>query len=126
MNSHIVNCLEPRPKPSASRDCSTGQSIHGFFCRHRGNQFASTALILPMTERFTADIRHYIDTRRLDLVRFAKGQSKDKVAQGYLAGRSGSGQILFAGQIYLNGHEYAKRQCLKVLWLRAEQGKQPR
>jgi len=43
-----------------------------------------------MTERFTADIRHYIDTRRLDLVRFAKGQ------------------------------------CLKVLWLRAEQGKQPR
>jgi len=62
-----------------------------------------------MTERFTADIRHYIDTRRLDLVRFAKGQSKDKVAQ-----------------IYLNGHEYAKRQCLKVLWLRAEQGKQPR
>jgi len=26
-----------------------------------------------VTERFAADIRHYIDTRRLDLVRFAKG-----------------------------------------------------
>ena len=51
-----------------------GQGIHRFFCQHRGNRFVSSALMLPMTERFTADIRHYIDTRRLDLVRFAKGQ----------------------------------------------------
>jgi hypothetical protein len=48
-----------------------GQGIHGFFCYHRGNQFDSSALMMPMTERFAADIRHYIDTRRLDLVRFA-------------------------------------------------------
>ncbi len=74
-----------------------GQGIHGFFCQHRGNQFVSTALMMPMTERFAADIRHYIDTWRLDLVRFAKGQSKDQVAKGYLAGRSGGDQILFAG-----------------------------
>src|SRR5258708_30037960 len=74
-----------------------GQGIHGFFCHHRGNQFASSALMLPMTEHFAADIRHYIDTRRLDLVRFAKGQSKDQVAKGYLAGKSGGDPILFAG-----------------------------
>jgi hypothetical protein len=49
-----------------------GQGIHGFFCQHHGNQFVSTTLMLPMTERFAADIRHY-----------------------------------------LNGHEYAKQQCLK-------------
>jgi hypothetical protein len=150
-----------------------GQGIHGFFCFHRGNQFASSALMLPMTEHFTADIRHYIDTRRLDLVRFAKGQSKDQVARGYLAGKTGGDQILFVGvaqekariwrtsqrtdrvtgkrypwlyqdqamvnhwyfygfdadfgpfyikfcgyfpftgQIYFNGHEYAKQQCRK-------------
>ena len=41
-----------------------GQGIHNFFCQHRGNRFVSSALMLPMTERFTADIRHYIDTRR--------------------------------------------------------------
>src|SRR5215475_7572212 len=41
-----------------------GQGIHGFFCRHRGNRFVSSALMLPMTEHFTADIRHYIGTRR--------------------------------------------------------------
>src|SRR5487761_1571402 len=67
-----------------------GQGIHGFFCHHRGNQFASSALMMPMTEHFAAAIRHYIDTRRLELVRFAKGQSKDQVAKEYLAGRSGT------------------------------------
>jgi hypothetical protein len=74
-----------------------GQGIHGFFCHHRGYQFVSSALMRPMTERFAADIRHYIDVRGLDLVRFAKGQSKDEVARGYLAGHDGGEQILFAG-----------------------------
>ena len=41
-----------------------GQGIHRFFCQHRGNQFVSSALMLPMTARFGAGIRHYIDTRR--------------------------------------------------------------
>ena len=74
-----------------------GQGIRNFFCQHRGYRFASSALMLPMTERFTADIRHYIDTRRLDLVRFAKGQSKDQVAKEYLAGHHGGECILFVG-----------------------------
>ena len=150
-----------------------GQGIHNFFCQHRGNRFVSSALMLPMTGQFTADIRHYIDTRRLDLVRFTKGQSKDQVAREYLAGHHGGECILFAGvaqeknrvwrtaqrqdrvtgkrypwlyqepaminhwyfygfdadfgpfhikfcgyfpftgQIYFNGHEYAKQQCRK-------------
>src|SRR6266568_1189447 len=150
-----------------------GQGIHGFFCHHRGYQFVSSALMRPMTERFAADIRHYIDVRGLDLVRFAKGQSKDQIARRYLAGHDGGEQLLFAGvaqektriwrtrqrqdpvtgkrypwlcqeqamvnhwyfygfdadfgpfyikfcgyfpypgQIYLNGHEYAKRQCAR-------------
>ena len=74
-----------------------GQGIHNFFCQHRGYRFASSALMLPMTGRFTAGIRHYIDTRRLDLVRFARGQSKDQVAREYLAGHHGGECILFAG-----------------------------
>ena len=150
-----------------------GQGIHNFFCQHRGNRFVSSALMLPMTERFAADIRHYIDARQLDLVRFAKGQSKDQVAKEYLAGHHGGECILFVGvaqeknrvwrtaqrrdrasgrrypwlyqegamvnhwyfygfdadfgpfhikfcgyfpytgQIYFNGHEYAKQQCRK-------------
>ena len=74
-----------------------GKGIHGFFCHHRGNQFVSSALMHPMTEAFAADIHHYIAARGLDLVRFAKGESKDKIARGYLAGHNGGEQILFAG-----------------------------
>jgi hypothetical protein len=74
-----------------------GQGIHGFFCCHRGNQFASSALMLPMTGHFAADIHHYTGARRLDLVRFAGGQGKDQAARQYLAGKTGGGQILFAG-----------------------------
>ena len=151
-----------------------GKGIHGFFCHHRGNQFVSSALMHPMTAMFAADIHHYIASRGLDLIRFAKGQSKDEVARRYLAGHDGGEQILFAGlaqektrvwrtrqrrdavtgkrypwlcqehamvnhwyfygfdagfgpfyvkfcgyfpftgQIYLNGHEYAKRQCARA------------
>jgi hypothetical protein len=74
-----------------------GKGIHGFFCHHRGNQFVSSALMHPMTEAFAADIHHYIGARNLDLIRFAKGESKDKIARGYLAGHNGGEQILFAG-----------------------------
>jgi hypothetical protein len=151
-----------------------GKGIHGFFCHHRGNQFVSSALMHPMTEAFAADIHHYIGARNLDLIRFTKGESKDQIAKGYLAGHNGGEQILFAGvaqektriwrtrqrtdkvtgrpypwlcqeqarvnhwyfygfdadfgpfyikfcgyfpftgQIYLNGHEYAMRQCAKA------------
>src|SRR5258708_31468777 len=45
-----------------------GQCIHGFFCHHRVNQFVSSALLLPMTERFAAHIRHYLDALGLALV----------------------------------------------------------
>src|SRR6266550_503200 len=176
LSGHVtleVRCIDRMLLTFRQPRLQYGQGIHGFFCYHRGNQFASSALMMPMTERFAADIRHYIDTRRLDLVRFAKGQSKDQVAREYLAGKSGGDQILFVGvaqekariwrtsqrrdpvtgkrypwlyqdqamaghwyfygfdadfgpfyikfcgyfpytgQIYLNGHEYAKQQCLK-------------
>ena len=128
----------------------------------------------PTTEVFAADIHHYIGARNLDLIRFAKGESKDKIARGYLAGHNGwsrsvrlrcpgedqdlgrtrqrtdkvtgrpypgtcqeqamvnhwyfygfdadfgpfyikfCGYFPFTGQIYLNGHEYAMRQCAKA------------
>ena len=177
LSGHVtleVRCIDRLMLTFRQPRLQYGQGIHRFFCQHRGNRFVSSTLMLPMTERFTADIRHYIDTRRLDLVRFARGQSKDQVAKEYLAGKSGGDQILFVGvaqektrvwrtarrrdpatgkpypwlyqeqamashwyfygfdadfgpfhfkfcgyfpytgQIYFNGHEYAKRQCLKA------------
>ena len=176
LSGHVrleVRCIDRAMLTFRQPRLQYGQGIHRFFCQHRGNQFVSSALMLPMTERFTAGIRHYIDTRRLDLVRFARGQSKDQIAKDFLAGKSGGDQILFVGvaqektrvwrtarrrdpatgrpypwlyqeqamvnhwyfygfdadfgpfhikfcgyfpytgQIYFNGHEYAKQQCRK-------------
>ena len=75
-----------------------GAGIRGFFCWHRGNRFVSSTLMHPMTEHFVADVHHYVATNNLDLVHFVKGQSKDDVAKGYLAGHDGSERILFVGR----------------------------
>src|SRR6202035_4886624 len=61
-----------------------GAGIAAFFVGHRGNRFASSALMAPMTAAFTANIGHFIAARGLDLVRFAKGQRKDDVTREYL------------------------------------------
>ena len=59
-----------------------GQGIHGFFCHHRGNQFVSSALMRPMTERFAADIRHYIDVRGLDLFGSPRARARTRSPGG--------------------------------------------
>ena len=40
-----------------------GAGIAAFFVGHRGNRFASSALMAPMTGAFTADIDHFIAAR---------------------------------------------------------------
>ena len=100
LSGHVtleVRCIDRMLLTFRQPRLQYGQGIHGFFCHHRGYQFVSSALMLPMTERFAADIHHYIAVRGLDLVRFAKGQSKDQIARRYLAGHDGGEQILFAG-----------------------------
>lgn len=90
-----LNLYQPR--------LQTGAGIAVFFVGHRGNRFASSALMAPVTDRFTADIRHFIEARGLDLVRFAHGQRKDDLTQEYLrrAGPAERGlvpeQVLYVG-----------------------------
>jgi hypothetical protein len=72
------------------------RGVVGFF-RHRGFQFPSSAVMQPITDRFVASIRRFVDEQGLDLVRFAPGQRKDDIAQAYLAGFDGQEGILFVG-----------------------------
>ena len=100
LSGHVtleVRCLDRVLVTVRRPRLQDGQGIHDVFCQHRGNRFVSSTLMLPVTGRFAAGIRHYMDPRRLGLVRFARGPSKDQVAQGCLAGRSGGDQIVFAG-----------------------------
>jgi hypothetical protein len=61
-----------------------GAGIAAFFVGHRGNRFASSALMAPVTRAFIANIDHFAAARGLEVVRFAKGQRKDDVTGGYL------------------------------------------
>ena len=73
--------------------------VVGFFRNHRGHQFASSALMDPMTKDFVAGIHRFVETSGVDLVDFVKGQRKDDVAHAYLKGHDVARDgVLFVGR----------------------------
>ena len=50
-----------------------GGGVAGFFVGHRGHDYASRALMDPMTKAFGADIHGFVAARGLELVHFAQG-----------------------------------------------------
>jgi len=62
--------------------CGGGVAL--FFRDHRGHQFASTALMDPMTKSFVERVEQFAKSQALDLVLFEKGQRKDDLAHKYL------------------------------------------
>jgi hypothetical protein len=75
-----------------------GGGVSGFFVGHRGHQYASTALMDPMTKDFVADIHGFVAARGLELVHFAKGQRKDDLTQQFLAKFTEDEGVLFVGR----------------------------
>ncbi|MCI0688889.1 MAG: hypothetical protein L0Y54_16905, partial [Sporichthyaceae bacterium] len=74
----------------------TGQVV-GFLMRHRGFPIASTASVAPMSRQFVADVYDFAAAHDVPVVRFAKGQRKDEVMRGHLAGFTGTDRIVFVG-----------------------------
>jgi hypothetical protein len=70
----------------------------GFFQFHRGHQFASSALMAPMTKAFVTSIHDFVDRHGLDLVHFAKDQRKDDITQSYLADHDATEGVLYVGR----------------------------
>lgn len=75
-----------------------GGGVSGFFVGHRDHDYASTALMDPMTKAFVADIHGFVAARGLELVHFAKGERKDDLTQQFLAGFSEPEGVLFVGR----------------------------
>ena len=65
---------------------------------HRGQRFASTAAIVPMSEAFVRNIEQFVADERIDLVSFAKGERKDGVTQKYLRRFRRSEGVLYVGK----------------------------
>lgn len=74
------------------------RGVVGFFRFHRGHKFASTALMAPMTEAFVKQIEHFVESERLDVVAFDRGERKDDIARRYLASFEYDEGVLFVGK----------------------------
>jgi hypothetical protein len=92
-----------------------GAGIAAFFVGHRGNRFASSGLMAPMTAAFTANIGHFAAARGLDLVRFARGQRKDEVTAGYLRRAQADDRGLVPAQVLYAGVAQEKQKVFRTV-----------
>lgn len=69
-----------------------------FWRHHRGYQFASSALMAPMSNGFVANIERFAEEEHIDLISFRKGQRKEDIAKDYLAKFPLEEGVLFIGK----------------------------
>lgn len=74
------------------------RGVVGFFRSHRGHDFASSALMEPITKNFVASIHDFVRREDIPLVAFRKGQRKDDIAQRHLAGFDRDEGVVFVGR----------------------------
>ena len=92
-----------------------GAGVAAFFIGHRGNRFASSGLMAPMTAAFTANIDHFAAARGVGLVRFAKGQRKDDVTREYLARAALDARGLVPAQVLYVGVAQEKQRVFRTV-----------
>jgi hypothetical protein len=73
-------------------------AVVGYLRGHRGQRFASTAAVAPMTEAFVSNIEEFVRREGVDLVTFEKRQRKDDVTQQYLRHFEGTEGVLYVGK----------------------------
>src|SRR3954468_944827 len=81
-------------QPRLQTECG----VAAFFRFHRGETFASSALMAPMSTAFIAAVEDFIAREQVPLITFAKGQRKDDVAQQYHAHFPHKEGIVFVGK----------------------------
>jgi len=69
-----------------------------FWREHRGYDFASSALMAPMSDTFVASIEGFAAREGVDLLTFSKGQRKEDLAKQYLADFAVDEGVLFIGK----------------------------
>jgi hypothetical protein len=85
-----LNVYQPR--------LQTDRGVAAFFRFHRGETFASSALMAPMSTAFIAAVERFVEQEQIPLLSFAKGQRKDDIAKQYHDHSSGTEGILFVGK----------------------------
>jgi hypothetical protein len=70
-----LNVYQPR--------LQTDRGVASFFRFHRGELFASSALMNPMSKSFITAVDRFVRREQVPLITFTKGQRKDDVTQEY-------------------------------------------
>ena len=73
-------------------------AVVGYLRVHRGQRFASTTAVTPMTEAFVRNIDQFVNDEGVDLVTFQKGQRKDDVTQKYVRKFTRREGVLYVGK----------------------------
>jgi hypothetical protein len=85
-----LNVYQPR--------LQTDRGVAAFFRFHRGETFASSALMDPISKTFIAAVERFVEREQIPLITFAKGQRKDDIAKEYHAQFQGDEGIVFVGK----------------------------
>ena len=85
-----LNVYQPR--------LQTERGVAAFFRCHRGETFASSALMDPMSKAFIAAVDRFVAREQIPLIVFTKGQRKDDIAKEYHSQFHGAEGILFVGK----------------------------
>jgi hypothetical protein len=72
--------------------------VAAFFRRHRGQPFASSALMEPISKTFVAAIHAFVAEQGVPLVPFAKGQRKDDVMAEHWKRFTAPEGVVFVGR----------------------------
>jgi len=73
------------------------RGISAFFRFHRGHQFASSALMQPMTDAFVKAVEKFVAKNGTYYHRFRKGERKDDIALARLAKWGCKEGVVFVG-----------------------------
>lgn len=85
-----LNVYQPR--------LQTERGVASFFRFHRGETFASSALMAPMSTAFIAAVEDFVEREQIPMLTFTKGQRKDDIAKEHHAQFRGTEGIVFVGK----------------------------
>lgn len=74
------------------------QGVACFFRFHRGHQFASSALMDPISKTFVAALEEFARREKIPVVHFRKGQRKDDIAAQHLRNFTQTEGVVFIGK----------------------------
>jgi hypothetical protein len=73
-------------------------AVVGYVHAHKGQRFASTATVAPMTDAFVRKIEQFVEREGVDMVAFDRKQRKDDVTQQYLQRSNKTEGVLYVGK----------------------------